>query len=79
MAFCWRADDGPTLDFGLVAAISQGIRTCIARKPFSFVIFQEGWSGPPDPPSGSAHVWPVIMTFPGYQLILFCCWLFLFC
>ena len=45
MAFRWRADDGPTLNAGLVAAIFQEIRTCIARKPCIFVIFQEG----PDP------------------------------
>ena len=38
MAFRWRADDGPTLNAGLVAAIFQGIRTCIARKPYILVI-----------------------------------------
>ena len=58
MAFRWRADDGPKLNAGLVAAIFQGIRTCIIRKPF--VIFQGGGGGPnplsPPPPSGSAHV-----------------------
>ena len=32
-AFRWRADDGPTLNTGLVAAIFQGIRSCIARNP----------------------------------------------
>ena len=32
-AFKWRADDGLTLN-----AIFQGIRTCIARKPYIFVI-----------------------------------------
>ena len=53
-AFRWRADDGPTLNAGLVAAIFQGTRTCIARKPYIFVIFHGG-SGPPGPPSGSAH------------------------
>ena len=45
MAFRWRANDGPTLNPGLVAAIFQGIRTCIARNPYIFVIFQGG----PDP------------------------------
>ena len=45
MAFRWRADDGPTLNAGLVAAIFQGIRTCIGRKPYIFEIFQGG----PDP------------------------------
>ena len=54
MAFLWHADDGPTLNAGLVAAIFQGIRTCIARKPYIFVKFSGG-SGPPVPPSGSAH------------------------
>ena len=56
MAFRWRADDSPTLNDGLVAAIFRGIRTCITRKPDIFVIFQGGGSGPlvPSPPSGSA-------------------------
>ena len=45
MAFRWHADDGPTLNAGLVAVIFQGIRTFIARKPNIFVIFQGG----PDP------------------------------
>ena len=50
MAFRWHADDGPTLNAGLVAANCQGIRTCIARKPYIFVIFQGGGSRPPVPP-----------------------------
>ena len=45
MAFRWRAHDGPTLNAGLVAAIFQGNRTCIARKSYIVVIFQGG----PDP------------------------------
>ena len=49
MAFCWRADNGPTLHARLVAAIFQKIRTCIARKSYTFVILQ-GRSGPPVPP-----------------------------
>ena len=49
MAFRWRADDGPTLNAGLAAAIFQGIRICIAIKPYISVIFQ-GRSGPPVPP-----------------------------
>ena len=40
MAFRWRADDGHILNAGLVSAIFQGIRTCIAGKPYIFVIFQ---------------------------------------
>ena len=50
MVFCWHADDGPTLNAGLVAAIFQGIRTCIARKPYIFVIFQRGAPDPLSPP-----------------------------
>ena len=47
MEFCWRADDDPTLKAGLVAVIFQGTLTCIARKPYIFVIFQGGGgSGP---------------------------------
>ena len=49
MAFHWRADDAPTLNAGLVAAIFQGIRNCIARKPYIFVIFHGGGGGGPDP------------------------------
>ena len=57
MALSWRADDVPTLNAGLVAAIFQGIWTCVSRKPYIFVIFQSGGgSGPPVPPSGTAHV-----------------------
>ena len=47
--------NGPTLNAGLVAAIFQGIRTCIARKPYIFVIFQGGFGPPAPPPSGSAY------------------------
>ena len=52
--FRWRADNDPTLNASLVDAIFQGIQTCIARKPYIFVIFQWG-SGPPVSPSGSAY------------------------
>ena len=57
MAFCWWADDGPTLNAGLAAfVIFQGIQTSIAEKPYIFVNFHRG-SGPPvPPPSGSAPV-----------------------
>ena len=54
MAFRWRADDDPTLNAGLVAVIFQGIRTSIAKEPYIFCNFLGG-SGPPVPPSGSAH------------------------
>ena len=43
MAFCWHADDGPTLNACLMAAlivIFQEIRTSIAKKPYIFVILQ---------------------------------------
>ena len=55
MAFRWHADDGPTLNAGLVAAIFQGSGSVLLESPYIFVIFQGG----PDPfvsPSGSAHV-----------------------
>ena len=46
----WHADECPTLNAGLAAAIFQGIQTCIARKPYicDFSVLR---SGP-----GSAHV-----------------------
>ena len=50
MAFPWHAYDGPTLNAGLVVAIFQGIPTCIARKPYIFVIFQGGGGGGSGPP-----------------------------
>ena len=43
MAFRWRADDDPGIECWLGSfAIFQGIRTCIARKSYIFVIFQGG-------------------------------------
>ena len=45
MAFRWQADDGPTLNAGLVAFDFKEIRTSIAKEPYVFVIFQGG----PDP------------------------------
>ena len=48
--------DGPMIEFLLCSfVIFRGIRTSMLRKPYIFVIFQRG-SGPPVPPSGSAHV-----------------------
>ena len=47
MAFCWRADGGPTLNASLVF---QGIQTSIAKKPYIFVIFQGGGVRTPCPP-----------------------------
>ena len=40
MAFRWRADDDQTLNASLVAVISQGIQTRIARKFYISVTFQ---------------------------------------
>ena len=63
MAFRWRADVGPTLSAGLVACVDfQGIRTSIAKKPYIFVIFQGGGSGPPVPHPGSAHEVSMILN-----------------
>ena len=58
MAFRWRADDGPTLNAGLVADFSGDLDS-VSKKPYIFVIFQRG-SGPmpphpPPAPSGSEH------------------------
>ena len=62
MAFHWQADDDPTLNAGpslndptLNArlgsfVILQGIKTSIAKKPYSFVIFQDGGPDPLPPP-----------------------------
>ena len=57
----WHADECPTLNAGLAAAIFQGIRTCIARKPYIFVIFSVWGSGP-----GSAHV--ILRYFGTYNV-----------
>ena len=57
MAFCWRANDGPTLNAGLVAAIFfQGIQTSIAKKPNNFEIFQGGWGPDPLSPPLDLHM-----------------------
>ena len=56
-AFHWRANDGPTLNAGLVAlCFVRGSRPVLLRTPiFCDVSGRE--SGPPLPtPSGSAHV-----------------------
>ena len=54
MAFRWRADDGPTLNAGLV--FFKGIWTSIAKESYIFVIFQMGPDPLSPPPPGSAHV-----------------------
>ena len=42
MAFRWQANDGPTLNAGLVF---EGIRTSIAKKPLYFCNFSGGEGG----------------------------------
>ena len=49
MAFRWHAVECPTLNAGFAAAIFQGIRTCIARKLYIFIIFQGGGVRTPVP------------------------------
>ena len=58
--FRWHTDDDPTLSAGLVAAIFQGIRICIARKPYIFRFFQ-GDPDPLSPPSLDPHILQKIM------------------
>ena len=41
--------------------IFQGIRTSIAKKPSSIVIFQGGGVGPPVLPPGSVHVFIIML------------------
>ena len=45
MAFRWWADDGPTLNAGLVAAIFQGSRPVLLENPKFLWFFRVG----PDP------------------------------
>ena len=55
MAFRWRADDGPTLNAGLVIfENSWGSGPVLLRNSIFFVIFQGGCPDPLSPP-GSAH------------------------
>ena len=56
-AFRWRADDGQTLNTGLVAVIFQGIRTSIAKKPYIIPVlwFFGGWEVQTPASSVSAH------------------------
>ena len=52
VTFRRRADDGPSLNAGLVALYFKGIPTSIAKEPYIYVIFQGGGGGggPPVPP-----------------------------
>ena len=48
MALLWRADDGPTLNAGLVALwFLRGSGPVLLRNPYIFVSFQGGGVGPP--------------------------------
>ena len=64
MAFCWRTDDDPTLNAGLVAAIFEWIRTCNFRKPYISVIFQSGGVRTPCPLLLISTWSDLSMTFP---------------
>ena len=58
MAFRWRADDGPTLNAGLVALCFSGDPDQFCYETLYFCDFSGG-GGPdllPPPPSGSAHI-----------------------
>ena len=59
MAFRWRADDGPTLNAGLVACDLRVSGPVLLRNPIFFCNFPWGGGGggaePPVPTSGSAH------------------------
>ena len=50
MAFRWRADDGPTLNAGLVAAIFRGSGPVLLENPIFCDFSGGGGSGPPVPP-----------------------------
>ena len=55
MAFRWRADDGPTLNTGLVAYwLSRGSGPVLLRRPI-YLCFFKGGPDPLSPPSGSTH------------------------
>ena len=51
MAFCWRADDGPTLNAGLVAVIFRGSGPVLLENPIFLWFFRGGGvgSGTPAP------------------------------
>ena len=59
MAFRWWADDGPTLNAGLVACDFKEIRTSISREPHIYVIFQGGGGSGPLAPTLDPHMFVV--------------------
>ena len=65
MAFHWWADDGPTLNAGLVACDFKEIRTSISREPHIYVIFQGG--GGLDPPAPSPPLDPHMFVVNDYK------------
>ena len=89
MAFCWRANNGPTLNAGLVPLKILGIRSSIAKKFYIFVFlwfFRGGGGGGVDPlfpPSGSAHgtgkciYWKSILWCPSACILSIACTHFL--
>ena len=46
MAFCWLADDGPTLNAGLVAVILPRSGPVLLENPIFLVFFRRGGGGP---------------------------------
>ena len=66
MAFCWRANDGSTLNVGLVACDFKWIRTSIAKQPI-FVIFQ----GNPVPLSPLDPRMFKVLIGPAIEILIF--------
>ena len=64
--FCWRADDGPTLNAGLVALwFIRRSGSLLLRNPIIFVIFQGARTPCPHPPL--AHGMMQILPQPSYK------------
>ena len=70
MAFRWRADDGPTLNAGLVALwFFRGSGPVLLRNPIFLWFFRGRLLPPPPPPSGPAHVGSVIRCMIGNHVL----------
>ena len=68
MAFCWRADDDPSWNAGLVdLSFSKGSGP-VLLKTLYFCDFPGGVVRTPCPPSGSAHV--IICSFKENSIVL---------
>ena len=63
MTFRWRADDGPTLNAGSLAAIFRGSGPALLENHIFFVIFQGGRGGEGEG-GGRTPLW--IHTLPGH-------------